>query len=218
MNKYLISVTALALAGTAFANAQVLEGNYYVTMEGFFAGATDDIVKDWQKVNIGGLWGTCGMTVDSAVPGLSFDFAGVSGIGGGSTEEDSYYSGAYEENKITQVDFFVGGQAGLNYQFCERFSMSAGVMAGIDFRSSEAELEYHDVGGYIDADDDDFDAGFFYGLFVRADTKLTQRWSLTASYRFMGTTTKNEWNLAGIKLETEKTNYNMVTVGAKFEF
>ena len=218
MNKYLISVTALALAGTAFANAQALEGDYYVTMEGFFAGATDDIVKDWEKVNIGGLWGTCGTTVDSSVPGLSFDFAGVLGIGGGSTEEDSYNGGAHEKDKITQVDFFVGGQAGLNYQFCERFSMSAGVMAGIDFRSSKAEVEQHYASGYADADDDDFAAGFFYGLFVRADTKLTERWSLTASYRFMGTTTKNEWNLDDFKVKTEKTNYNMLTVGAKFEF
>jgi len=231
MTKYLVSATVLALVGTTFANAQEMDDDYvtsseyfdayglsklsrkaghlrrsYATVEGFFAVATDEIDEDFEKVNIAGILGTWGTTTALSVPKLSLDFAGVMGFGGGSNEKD-YYSG---ELKITQGDLFVGGQAGVKCQFVEHFSMCAGLMAGIDIRYSEIEA----TRGRSKASNSDTAVGAFYGLFLRADVNLSNRWSLTASYRFMGTTTKNEW----YGYESEKTGYSMFTVGAKFNF
>lgn len=191
----------------------------YATMEGFYAGAAEDVVKNWEKVNIAGLWGTYGTTFDTSARGTFVDFAGILGFGGGSTEETYYGYNEYGKDEITQFDVFMGGQVGLKVQFTNSFSMTAGVMAGLDFRTSELEMEAEDSLYYYEDDEEDAAVGLFYGAFIRAETRLTNRWSLTASYRFMGTTTENEFSLDGYeKIKTEKVNYNMFTVGAKFEF
>ncbi|MCR5183925.1 MAG: hypothetical protein K6B46_04400 [Opitutales bacterium] len=237
MKKYIISSVALVIAGTAFLNAEILSeeellpvNSYvppvqssYVTMEAFYAGASKDIDKDFgEEVNIGGLWSTFGKKISGTQPGLSLDFAGILAIGGGSTEVDWHGIGTYVEEKYSQFDIFAGGQVALTYEFCESFSLTGGVMAGVDIRSMEYEVKGTTGLGYIDTDDDDVACGLFYGAFVRADTRLTNRWSLTASLRYMGTTTENEFSIpvAGVSesWKTEKVGYGVFTLGAKFSF
>ncbi len=188
--------------------------NGFMTVEGFYAAANNKIDKDIdKKLNIGGLWMTAGRKFELD-PTLSFDLAGIFAVGGGFYNEKR----PTNEERYIQADGLLGIQPSLTVNLGDHFSLSGGLMAGLDVRS----MRYR-YSGYIGwqhriVNDTDTRCGAFYGSFLKADVKFTKRFSLTASARYMGTTVQNEFEVAGVSWQTEKTNYAVVTVGFKFAF
>ncbi|MCR5183715.1 MAG: TonB-dependent receptor [Opitutales bacterium] len=217
MKKILLTLSALACAAGTLCSAAA-DKDFYVTMEGFGGAADANIIKGFKKVSIGGFWSTAGTTVDLDSDLLSLDLAGILSIGGGSEEEDELTATTYRGDKFSQADVFGGLQVGLQFNLTETVHLTAGLMGGVDVRSARLESKGNVGGVPWDVDKTDSDIGVFYGAYLRVDTRLTDRWSLTASGRWMGTTAENDFKVAGATVETEKVNYAVITVGVRFAF
>lgn len=203
---------------TSQAQAAPAASNSYVSVEAFFAGATDDIYCEDKGLNIGGIWLTIGAK-NEINPNLKFDYAGIFAFGAGSLEVDTHWGSYYRtEDKFVQGDLFAGAQIGLDFQVSDSVAIGIGAMGGLDIRY----LSYETSGyGYkYDQDADNTAVGFFFGAYARLDWQLSERWALTASARYMCTTTENDeierpW---GETVELDSCNYVVGTVGLRFSF
>lgn len=199
---------------TSQAQAAPAASNSYVSVEAFFAGATDGIYCEDEELSIGGVWLTIGAK-NEINPTLKFDYAGILAFGAGSLEVDQtdyyYWMGKYYLTKykweFVQADLLLGAQGGLDFQVSESIAIGIGAMGGLDVRYLSVECD-------DDFDETDTAVGFFFGAYARLDWQLSERWALTASARYMCTTTENEIN----DEKGDSCNYVVGTVGLRFSF
>lgn len=157
----------------------------------------------------------------------SIEFGGFLSASAGDKKwtAENTFTTAYD---LDQTDVMLGLQGGISFHATEEISIFAGAMAGIDYRTIEVAemtrvaLTDPTTGAQTIAtgrdDGSDTTLGLVYGIYVGIDFKVSEKWSVMVSYRYMGSTAENDVELFGVNSKLETDEYSVISVGAKYTF